>query len=121
ERTITDLLVEQVEFADVLVLNKCDLISPQAVEQLEKLLCHLNPNAHIIRTTHGQIPPETILNTGRFKLETAESFANWLVEPRYAPSSETEEYGVSSFVYRADRPFHPKRLWTFLEEGMRTV
>mgnify|MGYP005844175803 CR=1 FL=1 len=121
ERTITDLFVEQVEFADVLVINKCDLVDEAALGQLEAFLRWLNPQAHILRTHHGRIDPAEILNTGRFSLEHAGRFVTWLTEPRNAPTPETEEYGISSFVYTADRPFHPQRLYALVTDGLPGV
>jgi G3E family GTPase len=118
ERTITDLFVEQVEFADVLVINKCDLVDDASLGQLGAFLRRLNPQAHILRTHHGRIDPAELLNTGRFSFEHAGRFVTWLAEPRNAPTPETEEYGISSFVYTADRPFHPQRLYTLVTAGL---
>ncbi|MFZ4847904.1 MAG: GTP-binding protein [Caldilinea sp.] len=121
ERTITDLFVEQVEFADVLVINKCDLVDEAALGRLEAFLHRLNPQAHIVRTHQGRIDPAELLNTGRFSFEHAGRFVTWLAEPRYAPTPETEEYGISSFLYTADRPFHPQRLYTLVTAGLPGV
>ncbi len=115
ERTITDLLVEQVEFADVIIINKVDLVTEADLNRLEVIVRHLNPTAEILQTSFGNVPPEKILNTGRFDFEAAGNYVMWLAEPRQSPASEIEEYGVSNFVYRADRPFHPARLAKFLE------
>jgi G3E family GTPase len=121
ERTLTDLLVEQVEFADVLLLNKCDLVDESSLARLEALLRQLNPTALVVRTVHGVVDPATILHTGRFRLEEAALHEEWLQEPRYDAIPETEEYGVSSFVFRADRPFHPARLMATLERDFEPV
>lgn len=121
ERTITDLLVEQVEFADVLILNKCDLVSAEEVAQLKLLLQRMNPYARLVPATFGNVAPPEILNTGRFELERAETFEMWLEEPRYAPTPETAEYGITSFVFRAERPFHPERAFNFIESQMNGV
>lgn len=110
QRTLTDLLVEQVEFADVLLINKTDLVTADELGRLEALLARLNPTAQLIRCRYGQVAPAAILNTGRFDFDHAVSFDAWLSEPRFNPTPETEEYGVSHFVYRASRPFHPARL-----------
>ncbi len=115
ERTIAHLLVDQVEFADVIILNKTDLITPDEADRVEALLRHLNTTALIIRSQQGQVSPHQILNTGRFDLSQAADFPEWLQEERGTHTPETEEYGISSFVYRARRPFHPQRLMDALE------
>jgi G3E family GTPase len=115
DRNLVDLLVEQVEFADVLIINKVDLAAASALDELEALLRRLNPHAQILRATHGRVPLSEILNTGRFDFEVAALSAEWLREARGAHVPETEEYGISSFVYRARRPFHPQRLMDLLE------
>jgi G3E family GTPase len=121
ERTVADLLVEQVEFANVLVLNKTDLVEPREVERLEAMLRHLNPSAKIVRAEHGRVAPSTILDTGLFDFESASQAPGWLSELRGEHVPETEEYGISSFVFRARRPFHPRRLWDFLHSGFDGV
>jgi G3E family GTPase len=114
-RGVVDLLAEQVEFADVLILNKTDLVSAGQLNRLEALLGKLNPTAKIIRAQYGVVPPQDILNTGLFDFELAALSAEWLKEARGAHVPETEEYGISSFVYRARLPFHPERLIDTLE------
>jgi G3E family GTPase len=109
ERTVTDLLVEQVEFANVLVLNKTDLCNGAELARLEGILHHLNPLAKIVRSSFAQVPLETVLGTGLFDFDQAAQNAGWLREVRGEHTPETEEYGISSFVYRARRPFHPER------------
>jgi G3E family GTPase len=111
ERTITDLLLDQVEFANVLVLNKTDTVSEAELGKLEGILRALNPEARLIRTEFGRLPLRAVLNTGLFNMETAAQAAGWLKELRGEHTPETEEYGISSFVYRRYRPFHPTRLW----------
>jgi G3E family GTPase len=113
ERTVVDLLVDQIEFANVIVLNKVDLATPEDIGRVEALLRQLNPRAKIIRTQHGQVALEDILNTGRFDFDQAAGFSEWLSGEAHTP--ETEEYGISSIVYRARRPFHPLRLLDMLE------
>jgi len=112
QRNITDLLLDQVEFADVLVLNKTDLVSAPERARLEAILRALNPQAQLVRADHGCVPLGTILDTGLFDLERAKQAPGWLKKLRGDEVPESEEFGISSFVYRARRPFHPKR---FLE------
>lgn len=114
ERDVVDLLIEQVEFADVLILNKTDLLSAAEVGQLEGILRHLNPGAELLRATHGRIPLRAILDTGRFDMERAAASPGWLRELRGEHVPETIEYGITSFVYRARRPLHPKRFSDFI-------
>lgn len=115
-RTITDLLVEQVEFANVIVINKIDLVTATEAGRLAAILHQLNPTARLIRAQQGNVQLDEILNTGLFSLDYAEGSSLWLQTPRYAPTSETEEYGVASFVFTAERPFHPQRLLQFIEQ-----
>ncbi len=110
DRNIVDLLVDQVEFANVIIINKTDLISPYDLEQLDRVIRKLNSNAEILHSTESRVPLPEILGTGRFKLSEAEAMPDWLAEPRGEEQAETEEYGISSFVYRRQRPLHPKRL-----------
>ncbi|MCW5874319.1 MAG: GTP-binding protein [Anaerolineales bacterium] len=114
ERTIAHLLTDQIEFADVLLLNKTDLCTEPELAQVEALLRRMNPGATIVRSQHGQVALDEILGTGRFDFERAAGFAEWM-QPGHVP--ETEEYGISSFVYRARRPFHPERLHRMLRSG----
>ena len=115
ERTIADLLIEQVEFANVIVINKLDLVTQDEAGQLEAILRRLNPTATLLRAERGKVAPTAILNTGLFTFDQAEGYSLWRQEPRFDPTPETEEYGVSSFFYQATRPFHPQRLQPFLE------
>jgi G3E family GTPase len=121
-RTLSDLLIDQVEFANVIVLNKTDLTEPDALGELEGLLHTLNPGARLIRAEQGQIPLRTILNTGAFDLAAAQNSAGWLKELQGEHTPETEEYGIGSFVFKARRPFHPDRLMNyFIHPDMKTV
>ncbi|MCW7987435.1 GTPase, G3E family [Streptomyces sp. 2112.3] len=118
ERTVSDLLMDQVEFADVIVLNKLDLITDAEAERLRATLGRLNPSAHIVPVRHGQVDPAEILGTGRFDVEKAQQAPGWVAELNGDHVPETEEYGISSLVFRADRPFHPERLWRFVAEEL---
>lgn len=110
KRNIVDLLVDQVEFANVVVINKTDLVTPYDLEQLTQLIAKLNERARIVHSTEGKVPLNEVLGTGLFSLSEAESRPEWLAVPRGQETSETEEYGISSFVFRSRRPFHPQRL-----------
>ncbi|MCU0514671.1 MAG: GTP-binding protein, partial [Anaerolineae bacterium] len=112
ERTIVDLLIDQIEFASVLILNKTDLVTPAAAGRLEALLRKLNPGAKLLRAVRGQVPLTEVLHTGRFDFEKAAAFSEWLTGETHTP--ETEEYGIHSFAFTARRPFHPQRLWRAL-------
>jgi len=116
ERSVADLLVEQIEFANVLVLSKLDLVSPDDAERLESMLRHLNPEARIVRAAHGKVPLDAVLGTGLFDFEKAALSPGWMKELRGEHVPETVEYGISSFVYRARIPFHPARFWALLQE-----
>jgi len=109
ERTLVDLLTDQVEFADVILINKTDLVTEAQAAQLEEILHRLNPDARLIRIQHGQIDPSTILNTGVFDFNKAQQAPGWYKELQGEHIPETEEYGISSFVYRSYKPFHPQR------------
>ncbi len=117
DRTVSDLLVDQVEFADVILLNKCDLVTSEELARLKVLIHTLNPGAELVETTRGQIDLNRILNTNRFDFEKAQSSAGWIREVLNEHTPETEEYGISSFVYRARRPFHPQRFWNLIQHN----
>lgn len=116
ERTLTDLLVDQIEFADVIVLNKVGDAGPERTAEAVRIVKSLNPEARMILTDHGRIDPSEILGTGRFDFDRAAMHPLWAKElygfAEHVP--ETEEYGVGSFVYRARRPFDPARLHAVL-------
>lgn len=115
EREVVDLLIDQIEFCDVLILNKCDMIKEEDLLQLEGVLKKLQPNAKLIRTSYGKIDPKDILHTGRFDFVKASESAGWIAElEKEEHTPETEEYGISSFVYRNRKPFHPERLYQWL-------
>jgi G3E family GTPase len=115
ERTITDLLISQIEFADVLVMNKLDLITVEEKFRLMGILQKLNPQARILESKIDEkIDINEILNTNKFNFESAMNNPSWMMELRGEETKETEEYGISSFVFRERRPFHPERLWELL-------
>ncbi|MDG3015714.1 GTP-binding protein [Speluncibacter jeojiensis] len=110
QRTISDLLVDQVEFADVILVSKTDLVSPSAAGAVETTLRRLNPGARLLRVAHGAVDLGEVLDTGRYDPLAASSSPGWDEELAGGHTPETEEYGIASFTYRADRPFHPDRL-----------
>lgn len=115
-RTVTDLLVDQVEFADVIVLNKIDLVSSQMAREVESVIRALNPGAQIWMSVRGQVPLEAVMDTGRFDFDRASMSAGWIRELEGEHTPETEEYGISSFVYREPRPFDAERLWKLFND-----
>ncbi len=121
ERTVVDLLIDQIEFCDVLVLNKTDLITPQQQEKLIAILHGLNPRARIEIARFGKVPLDRLLDTGLFDFDEAAQAPGWLQELRGTHTPETEEYGISNFVFRARRPFHPQRLWQVIKHDMPGV
>jgi G3E family GTPase len=116
ERTISDLLVDQAEFADLLVVNKTDLVSEQELATLEAVLRRLNPTARMLRTRHGVVDLAEVLDTGRYDPITAAQAPGWAQELAGTHTPETEEYGIRSVTYRASRPFHPARLMAALAD-----
>ncbi len=116
QRNVADLLMDQVEFANVLVVNKLDRMAAGDVERLKGLLRRLNPEARIVESEYSRVDPQLIFNTGLYDEEKAAGMAGWLKELQGFHTPETEEYGITSFVYRARRPFHPQRLWEALGE-----
>lgn len=121
ERTVVDLLIDQIEFCDVLILNKMDLVDEQQKKRLTAILRSLNPRAKIVTSSFGQVDLDQVLNTGLFDFDAASQAPGWLKELRGEHTPETEEYGIRSFVYRARRPFHPQRFWEIVEGDMRGV
>ncbi|OAT66959.1 cobalamin biosynthesis protein CobW [Mycobacteroides immunogenum] len=114
-RSIADLLTDQVEFADVLILNKVDLVNERTLGMVETLLRRLNPTATIVRSTGGAVDLDLVLQTGLFDPELAAQTPGWDEEIADGHTPETEEYGISSMTFRSERPFHPQRLNTALE------
>jgi G3E family GTPase len=121
DRNIVDLLVDQIEFANVIIVNKTDLVTTEQVGLVKKIISQLNDTAKILESTKSRVPTDTILGTGQFQLEAAQELSSeWLTVPRGEEETETEEYGISSFVFRSDRPFHPQRLWDAIGDDMET-
>jgi G3E family GTPase len=114
ERTVVDLLIDQIEFANVLVLNKTDLLSSDEQTRLSHILRALNPSATQLTSTFGVVPLDQIINTHRFNFDEAEQAAGWLAELRGEHIPESEEFGITSFVYQRQRPFHPHRFWDLI-------
>ena len=115
-RSLVDLLVDQIEFADVIVLNKVDAATPDQVDAARKIIRSLNPDADLIETTMSKVPLDRVLNTGRFDYDKAQEHPLWFKElygfAEHTP--ETEEYGVRHFVYRERRPFDPEKFYAFI-------
>jgi G3E family GTPase len=146
DRALVELLVEQIEFCDVLIVNKADLVDAEALTQLQQILASLNPRARQIVSRFGGVPLDTVLDTGLFDFEAAAGAPGWLASLNHDHDhdhdhahddehahhhdhahdhdhvhSEAEKYGIESFVYRARRPFHPERLWALLHEEWKGV
>jgi G3E family GTPase len=121
DRTVVDLLVDQIEFADVILISKCDLVDEATIEKVEGVLKTLNTRAVLHRIVDGNIALGEILDTKLFDLDAAQRSPGWMKELLGEHVPETEEYGISSFVYRARRPFHPKRFWDLIQEPWQGV
>ena len=120
-RSVSDLLVDQVEFADVILLNKTDLVTPATLATVETLVRRLNPTAKLIHTDHGVVDLSEVLDTGLFDPILAAEAPGWDEEIADGHTPETEEYGISSMTFRADRPFHPNRLARALGQMTRIL
>lgn len=122
-RAVIDLLVEQIEFADTIIINKAFDVPPERLVTVRKVLRGLNPEAHLIETAFGRVSPEEIIGTGRFDFDKAQSHPLWAKElyefQDHTP--ETEEYGIDSFVFRSRRPFDPAKLHAFFSESWPNV
>lgn len=126
DRTLVELLVEQVEFCDVLVVNKADLVDADSLARLQGILAELNPRAVQIVSRFGAVPLAGVLDTGRFDFDAAASAPGWLASlnhehdhgHEHEPHGEAQKYGIGSFVYRARRPFAPERLWALLHDSV---
>jgi G3E family GTPase len=115
DRSLVDLLVDQVEFANVILLNKTDLVSGKQIDFLKQVLRTLNPDATLIPTEHAEVDLDALIGTGAFDFEAAQNMPGWVKELDGEHVPETEEYGVTSFTYRARKPFHPQRFWDFFQ------
>ncbi|KAI1408392.1 putative cobalamin synthesis protein [Hypoxylon sp. FL1857] len=115
DRNISDLQVDQVEFADVVIVNKCDLVSKEEVNRIKGVIKKLNPSAKVVSTIKSRLDLTEILDTRLFSYEKAALSAGWLKSLNEEINPETEEYGIGTFVYRARRPFHPARLWDMIK------
>ncbi|KAB8258463.1 CobW/HypB/UreG, nucleotide-binding domain-containing protein [Aspergillus pseudonomiae] len=128
ERTISDLMVDQIEFADVIIINKIETVDEKTRERIRSILKLLNPDAKVLETNYSKVDVNEILDTGRFNFLKAASGAGWLRSlhemtkretgngERLAPVPETVEYGINNFVYKARRPFHPRRLFSLIHD-----
>ena len=122
DRTIADLLTDQVEFANVIILNKSDLVTTEELRTLKGAIQRLNPAARIIESTYSKVAPEAILNTGLFDYEKAEQSAGWIEElQREEHTPETEEYGITSFVFKSKRPFDPERFLSLAKDFPKAI
>ena len=119
QRSVADLLIEQVEFADVILVSKTDLAPAEDIERLTAILQTLNTRAEIIPISLGNVDIDAVLNTGLFDFEQAQQAPGWLVEMRGEHVPETEEYGIGSFSYLARRPFHPEKFHNFLHDTQK--
>ena len=120
DRTIVNLLTDQVEFANVILLNKVDLVSTSELKLLSEIIHKLNPEAKLIKTNHSKVELDEVMNTNMFDFEKAEASAGWIKELENEHIPETEEYGIGSFVFRSKLPFHPDRFLSFVTENFPT-
>ena len=120
ERTIVNLITDQIEFANVILLNKTDLVSQSEVKNLKDIINKLNPKAQVIKTEYSRVDINEVVGTGRFDFEEAESSAGWIQELENDHTPETEEFGIGSFVFRSKKPFHPERFLNFIQNDFPT-
>lgn len=121
-RTIVNLLTDQIEFANIIIINKTDLVDKDTLGVLKAAIKKLNAKAKIIESTFSKVPVREIINTKSFNYEEAEASAGWIEElnkPIHTP--ETEEYGISSFIYRSKKPFDPERFWKYINQNFPTT
>ncbi|WP_291780010.1 GTP-binding protein [Cecembia sp.] len=118
QRSIVNLLTDQIEFANVILINKADLVPQETLKELSAIIQKLNPEAKVMVTSQSKINSREILNTGLFDFEKASNSAGWQAElEKEQHTPETEEYGISSFVFRNKKPFHPQRFWAYISEN----
>ncbi|MDN6342317.1 MAG: GTP-binding protein [Lactococcus lactis] len=117
DRTIVNLLTDQIEFANVIIINKIDLVSEEQLKVLQSMLHKLNPEAKIYLTVQSNVSLDVVINTGLFDYEKAEASAGWVKELENEHTPETEEYSISSMVFRSRKPFHPERFLNYLNSG----
>ncbi len=115
-RTVTDLLIDQVEFADVIIVNKLDLVTEEQALEVKGIITALNPGAKVLTSIKSQVPFKEIINTGLFDYEKAEQSAGWIKELQGEHTPETEEYGISSYTYRTSHPFDAEKIWAFFND-----
>lgn len=116
-RTIVNLLTDQIEFANVILLNKTDLVSEEQLGVIKSMIRKLNPGATLITSEMGKVDLKYIMNTGLFDFDKTSQSAGWIEEMNKKHVPETEEYGISTFVFRVNRPFHPERFWDYLNNN----
>ncbi|GAA3635819.1 GTP-binding protein [Flavivirga jejuensis] len=116
-RTIVNLLTDQIEFANVIIINKIDLVTGEQLKELQTIIQKLNPEARIIPANESKVELKSVINTGVFDYETVEASAGWIKELENEHTPETEEYGINSFVFRSKKPFHPDRFLKYLDTG----
>jgi G3E family GTPase len=127
DRTLVELLIEQIEFCDVLVVNKADLVSTDELTRLQRILGRINPRAVQVVSRFGAVPLTEVLNTNRFDFDEAAGAPGWLAslnhdhDHGHAHHGEADEFGIGNFIYRARRPFHPERLWALLHQEWKGV
>lgn len=115
-RTVVNLLTDQIEFANVIILNKTDLVTSQELSILKAVIRKLNAEARILESSFGKVEPKLLMDTGLFDFERTSQSAGWIEELNKEHVPETEEYGIGSFVFRDKRPFHPERFWKYLND-----
>ena len=121
DRGVVNLLAEQIEFANVIVVSKCDLIDDDTLQSTLAVLRAMNRDARLLLSEHGNVPLHEVLDTGRYDFVKAQLAPGWMQALRGQHTPETEEYGITSFVYRSRRPFHPQRFARLLETGLGSV
>ncbi|NIJ46554.1 G3E family GTPase [Wenyingzhuangia heitensis] len=114
DRTIVNLLTDQIEFANVIIINKMDLVTKEELEELKSIVHKLNPEAKIIFANQSNVALKEVIDTGLFDYDKAEASAGWIKELENEHTPETEEYGIGSMVFKSKKPFHPERFLTYL-------